>query len=147
MASVNLIIVLIVGSAVGALTGMAIGGAIPALYLAMIAGLLATIVAGIVRNTILTRIGMEPDSSGMSKLIMIYSAVAIDRRIPVRVIIYSAIASLAGSAAAVQIANVSELSSSVLIGTLAGLLAGTLMAMLMMVYDMNPRASGELPIN
>jgi len=31
MASVNLIIVLIVGSAVGALTGMAIGGAVPAL--------------------------------------------------------------------------------------------------------------------
>jgi hypothetical protein len=26
---------------------------------------------------------------------------------------------------------------------LAGLLAGTLMAMLMMVYDMNPRPSGE----
>src|SRR5262245_32857195 len=112
MASVNIIIVLIVGSAVGALTGKAIGGLVSALYLAMIAGVLATIFAGIVRNTILTRIGME-DSSRIPGLVMIYSAVAIDRQIPVRMIIYSAIASLAGSAAAVQIANVSQVSSSV----------------------------------
>ena len=106
MASVTIIIVLIVGSAVGALTGKVIGGLVSALYLAMIAGVLATIVAGIVRNTILTRIGMEPDTSRIPRLMMIYSAVAIDRQIPVRVIIYSAISSLAGSTAAVQIANV-----------------------------------------
>jgi hypothetical protein len=147
MASISLIIVLIVGSAVGALTGMAIGGLVSALYLAMIAGVLATVVAGIVRNAILTRIGMEPDSSGIPRLMMIYSAVAIDRRIPVRVIFYSAIASLAGSTAAVQIANVSQVSSSVLIGTMAGLFAGILMARLLMVYDTKPRSSGELPTN
>jgi len=55
------------------------------------------------------------------------SAVAIDRRIPLRVIIYSAVASLAGSVAAVQIATVGEVTSSVLVGSLAGLFAGTLM--------------------
>ena len=138
MASISFIIVLIVGSAVGAFTGMAIGGLVPDLYLAMIAGVLATIVAGIVRNTIMTRVGLEPDSSGTQPvLMMIYSAVAIDRRIPLRVIMYSAAASLAGSVAAVQIATVGEVTSSVLVGSLAGLFAGTLMAMLTMVYDMN----------
>jgi|SoiMethySBSTD1v2_1073268.scaffolds.fasta_scaffold1783063_1 hypothetical protein len=75
------------------------------------------------------------------------SAVAIDRRIPLRVIIYSAVASLAGSVAAVQIATVGEVTSSVLVGSLAGLFAGTLMAMLIMVYDMNPQPSDELPPN
>src|SRR5262245_25689966 len=147
MASVCILIVLIVGSAVGALIGITIGGLVPALHLAMIAGVLATLVAGIVRNTILTRIGMEPDSAGIPELMMIYSAVAIDRRIPARAMIYSAIASLAGSVAAVQIANLSEVSSSVFIGTMAGLFAGILMAMLMLVYDMKPRSSGELPTN
>ena len=143
MASISLIIVLIVGSAVGAFTGLAIGGLVPELYLAMIAGVLATIVAGIVRNTIMTRVGLEPDSSGVQPaLMMIYSAVAIDRRIPLRVIMYSAVASLAGSVAAVLIAAVGEITSSILVGTLAGLFAGTLMAMIIMIYDMNPRRSG-----
>jgi hypothetical protein len=146
MASISVIIVLIVGSAVGAFTGMAIGGLVPELYLAMIAGVLATIGAGFVRNTIMTRMGLEPDSSGTRPvLMMIYSAVAIDRRIPLRVIMYSAVASLAGSVAAVQIAAVGEVTSSVLVGTLAGLFAGTLMAMLMLVYDMRLRSSPPNP--
>jgi hypothetical protein len=146
MASISVIIVLIVGSAVGAFTGLAIGGLVPELYLAMIAGVLATIGAGFVRNTIMTRMGLEPDSSGTRPvLMMIYSAVAIDRRIPLRVIMYSAVASLAGSVAAVQIAAVGEVTSSVLVGTLAGLFAGTLMAMLMLVYDMRLRSSPPNP--
>jgi hypothetical protein len=147
MASVDLLIVVLVGSAVGAFTGMAIGGLIPDLYLAMIAGVLATIVAGIVRNAIMTRVGAEPGSSGTPALMMVYSAVAIDRRIPLRVLMCSAVASLAGSAAAVQIASVGEVTSAVLIGTLAGLFAGILMAMLIMVYDMKPQPSDELPPN
>jgi len=83
VASINLIIMLIIGSAVGALTGIAIGNLVSVLYLALTAGVLATIIAGIVRNTILTRIGLEPDVSGIPKLIMVYSAVAVDQRIPV----------------------------------------------------------------
>jgi drug/metabolite transporter (DMT)-like permease len=99
-------------------------------------------------RTIMTHVGLEPDSSGTQPvLMMIYSAVAIDRRIPLRVIIYSAVASLAGSVAAAQIATVGEVTSSVLVGSLAGLFAGTLMAMLIMVYDMNPQPSDELPPN
>jgi di/tricarboxylate transporter len=75
---------------------------------------------------------------------IIYSALTVDRRIPLRVIIYSAVASLAGSIAAVQIADQSELTSSVWVGTLAGLFAGILMAMLMLVYDMNPAPPSEV---
>lgn len=147
MASVNLLVVLIVGTAVGALTGLGLDGLVSDFYLAMIAGVLATIVAGIVRNTVMTRIGTEPDLSTRPLLMMIYSAVAIDRRIPLRVMMYSAVASLAGSVAAVQVATESELTSSVAIGTLAGLFAGILMAMLIIVYDMNPRPPGEIQHN
>ncbi len=145
MASISLIIILIVGSAVGAFTGMVIGGMIPELYLAMIAGVLATLVAGIVRNMIVSRVGMQPGSGGTPVLMMIYSAVAIDRRIPARIILYSALASLAGSAAAVQIARLGEVTSTVLTGTLAGLFAGILMAILLTLYDFRP--SEELPPN
>jgi hypothetical protein len=117
----------------------------------MIAGILAAIIAGIVRNTIMTRVGPEPELEGMPQLAMpqlmiIYSAVAIDRRIPLQVIAYSAIASLAGSMAALQVVTQSQLDSSVLIGTLAGLFSGILMAMLMLAYDLpRPNLSLRLP--
>jgi hypothetical protein len=147
MISVNLIIVLLVGSIVGALTGAALGGLISALYLAMIAGVLATIVAGIVRNTIMTRVGNEPNMAGIPQLMIIYSAVAIDRRIPFRVIVYSALASLAGSVSAVEITQLNALTSPVLLGTLAGLFAGVLMSILMLVYEIHPKPSesAEIP--
>ena len=86
MTSVNLLIVLIVGALVGTLTGLALGGLVDDLYLAMIAGILATITAGIVRNTIMTRVVLEPELDGMPlermpqpQLLTIYSAVAVDR--------------------------------------------------------------------
>jgi hypothetical protein len=59
------------------------------------------------------------------------------------VIVYAAVASLAASAAAVEVAQQSHLEdSSVWIGTLAGLFAAILMAMLMITYHTNP---GEAP--
>ena len=157
MTSVNLLIVLIVGALVGTFTGLALGGVVDNLYLAMIAGILATIIAGIVRNTIMTRVGTGPELEGMPRppelegmpqpqLMIIYSAVAIDRRIPLRVIAYSALASLAGSTSAVQVATQSGLTSSVLIGTLAGLFSGILMAILLLTYNIpRPKLSLRLP--
>jgi len=151
MTSVNLLIVLIVGALVGTFTGLALGGVVDNLYLAVIAGILATIIAGIVRNRIMTRVGPEPELEGMPQLAMpqlmiIYSAVAIDRRIPLRVIAYSALASLAGSTSAVQVATQSGVTSSVLIGTLAGLFSGILMAILLLAYDIpRPKLSLRLP--
>jgi hypothetical protein len=123
MASANLIIVLLVGTAVGALVGLGLGGIIThPLYLAIVAGLIAIIVAGIVRNTIMTRTAFDPDVS----------------RVPFMVLVYAAIASLAGSAAAVEIDHASGLVSPVWIGTMAGLISAVLMALLMITYHMSP---------
>ena len=145
MTSINLIIVLIVGTGVGALTGLAIGGLVDQLYLAITAGFLATIIAGIVRNTIMMRVGPEPELEGMP-LERMPQSVTIDRRIPLRMIAYSAIASLAGSTSAVLVATQSGGTSSVLIGTLAGLFSGILMAILLLAYDTpRPKLSLRLP--
>jgi hypothetical protein len=104
-----------------------LGGLVSDLVLALIAGILGTVSAGVVHNI------------RIPQLMVIYSAVTVE--IPLRVIIYSLIASLAGSFAAVQIATMSGFASSVTIGALAGLLAGILMAIMMTVYEMTPRKS------
>jgi ABC-type uncharacterized transport system permease subunit len=141
MVSINILIVLLVSAVVGALTGKGLGGVVSNLYyLAMIAGVLATIIAGLVRNTLMTRVGTEPDLSGIPMVMLIYSAVAVDRRIPAKVIMYSAIASLVGSWAAVQVATQGGFTAPVWIGTLAGLFAGVLMSILLIVYEIKPRS-------
>jgi low temperature requirement protein LtrA len=127
MTSANLLIVLIVGAAVGALTGLGLGSFFGnQLYLAILAGFLGTIIGGIARNFIMAR------GSGAGS----------DSRTPTLVIVYSVIASLAGSSAAMEVAQQSEVSASVWIGTLAGLFSAILMALLMITYHTNP---GEMP--
>jgi hypothetical protein len=128
MTSANLLVILLVGTAVGAIAGWVLGPFFQhSLYLGIVAGFFATIIAGLVRNTILPRMGGGPDTSS----------------IPTLVILYSAIASLAGSAAAVEVAHASQHTSPVWIGTLAGLFSSILMALLMIAYYMNPE-TGEL---
>src|SRR5262245_3049612 len=145
MTSIDLIIVLIVGAVVGALTGLAIGGLVDQLYLAMIAGFLTTIIAGIVHNTITTRLGPEAELEGMP-LERMPKSVTIDRSIPLRMIAYSAVASLSGSTSAVLVATQSGVTSSVLIGTLAGLFSGILMAILLLAYEVpGPKWSLRVP--
>jgi low temperature requirement protein LtrA len=127
MTSANLLIVLIVGTVVGALVGLALGSFFGnQLYLAILAGFLGTIIGGLARNFIMAR-----RSGGES-----------DSRTPTLVIVYSAIASLAGSSAAMEVAQQSEVASSVWIGTLAGLFSAILMALLMITYHTTP---GEAP--
>ena len=128
MTSANLLIVLIVGTVVGALTGLGLGSFFGnQLYLAILAGFLGTIIGGMARNFIMARgSGAGSDTS----------------RTPTLVIVYSAIASLAGSSAAMEVAQQSEVSASVWIGTLAGLFSAILMALLMITYHTNP---GEAP--
>ena len=124
MISANLLAVLFVGTVVGALVGLALGGVVShPLLLAIIAGFLGTIIAGVVRNTVMKSFGAKTPST-----------------IPVVVILYAAIASIAGSAAAVEIDHASGLASPVWIGTTAGLISGILMALLMITYHMTPRA-------
>jgi hypothetical protein len=119
MTAVNSLIALVVCSVVGAFTGLVLGGLVGDLSLAMIAGLLATIIAGILRNY------------KLSQLTVIYDALTIERGIPLRLIIYSAIATLVGGIAAVGVTNMSGINWSTLLGALSGLFAGILMLMLM----------------
>jgi hypothetical protein len=128
MTSADLLIVLVVGTAVGALAGLAIGTDIGPLWVAVIAGFLGTIIGAIVRNFIISRgVGRRPD----------------DASTPILVIIYAVIASLAGSTAALEISQQSDLADApVWIGTLAGLFSAILMALLMIVYHTHP---GEPP--
>ncbi len=128
MTSASLLIVLIVGTAVGALTGLAIGTSLGALSVAIIAGFLGTVAGAVVRNFIISRgAGKGPD----------------DSKTPMLVIVYAAIASLAASAGALELAQRSDLGDTrIWIGTLAGLFAAIVMAMLMIAYHTKP---GEAP--
>lgn len=128
MTSASLLILLIVGTIVGALTGLVAGPAPNGLYTAIVSGFLGTILAGIAHNLILVRGAGAREHAP---------------RTPVLVLVYAAIASLAGSSAAMEVARLSGLAtSSVWIGTLAGLFSGILMAMLMITYHTYP---GEQP--
>ncbi|MGC2341470.1 MAG: hypothetical protein WA453_07795 [Methyloceanibacter sp.] len=91
--------------------------------LTIIAGLIGTIIATAVRNMILVRRpGVGPD----------------DSRTPLLVIGYSAIASLAGSSTAIEVARLSEVSAPAWLGALAGLFSSILLAMLMITYHTDP---------
>jgi hypothetical protein len=129
MTSASLLIVLMVGTAVGALTGLAAGGfSLGALTVALLAGFLGTTIGAAVRNFILARsAGIGPD----------------DSRTPLLVVIYAVIASLAASAAAVELAQRSDLGDSrIWVGTLSGLIAAILMSMLLITYHTKP---GDMP--
>src|SRR5262245_24164873 len=123
MTSANLLVVVLVALVVGALTGLALSGLVSEFTLAIISGLLATLVASIVRNTVIVRLsGGGPDNS----------------RIPMLVIVFACVASLAGSLAALELGRVFFPSWPTLLGTLAGLFSSILMSMLMITYHMYP---------
>jgi hypothetical protein len=129
MTSANLLIVLLVGTVVGALTGLGLGDLFTnQWYLALLAGFLGTIIAAIARDFIVRRGGggLGPDSS----------------RIPTLVLVYAVVASLAGSSAATEVAQQSDMTASVWVGTLAGLFSTILMSLLMITYFTHP---GEAP--
>ncbi len=123
MTVTNLLIVLILCALVGAFTGLVLGDVVGDLYLGIIAGLLATVVAAAARNLKI------PQLAG------IYSMLAIEHAISVRVIIYSVVASIIAGAAAVGVASEADLKSSIIIGSLGGLFAGLLMTMLIIVSE------------
>ena len=126
MTSASLLIVLAIGTAVGAVVGLGLGTFLGKLSLAILAGFLGTIIGGIVRDFVVSRGG------------------GLDRaRTPLLVFVFAAVASLAASSAALELAKRSDLADSpVWIGTLAGLFAAILEAMLMIAYYTKP---GETP--
>lgn len=127
MTSASLLIVLFVGMVVGAVVGMIVGAGFGVIALAVLAGFLGSIAAVMVRNIILNRaIGVGAD----------------DTKTPVLVAVYAVVASLAGSLAAKEVADFSEITAPGGIGALAGLFAAVLLAMLLITYHTNP---GEPP--
>jgi len=127
MTSASLLIVLFVGTVVGAVTGMVVGGSFGADPLAILAGFLGAVAGVIIRNLIIAKgAGVGPD----------------DSKTPMLVAVYAIVASLAGSLAAKEVLDVSELTAPVGIGALAGLFSAVLLAMLMITYHTNP---GEPP--
>ena len=124
MTSARLLLVLFVGTVVGALTGLVVGGGFGATYLAILAGFLGCLTAVIARNLV----GLGPD----------------DTKTPWVVMIYAIIASLAGSLAAKEVADFSQITAPGGIGGLAGLFAAMLLAMLLITYHTKPGDSPKL---
>ena len=117
--TVSLLVVLLVGTGIGALVGLLAGSVSHGVVLALVAGLAGTIGAVIVRNALVHRkIGVGPD----------------DTAIPITVATYALIASIAGSLAGLEVANLLHEAFPVWIGTLAGLMSSILMGLLMVTY-------------
>jgi len=127
MTSASLLIALFVGTVVGAVTGMVVGSGFGTVYLAILAGFLGCLAAVVMRNIILAR------GAGVG---------ADDSKTPVLVTVYAVVASLAGSLAAKEVSDFSEITAPAGIGALAGLFAAVLLSLLMITYHTNP---GEPP--
>ena len=132
MTSASILVVLIVAIMIGGITGMVLGGSVSVFVLVLAAGFLGVIAAAIARNYVLVRMaGSGPDDSG----------------IPGVIVIFSAVASIAGSLAAEDIGESILQLSPAMLGAFAGLLSAVLMVMLMVTYHMNPDKPGNRPFS
>lgn len=123
--SASIIVLALVATAIGTVVGLMLDGIIPGTRaLAIAAGLIATLIASVARyKVVYLGAGKGADEA----------------RIPTVILVNAAIASVAGSLAAHDLAlYVSSPPPSVLMGALAGLLSAVLMAMLMVTYHRNP---------
>jgi hypothetical protein len=128
--SASLIILIIVAAVIGALIAVILESTgLSSRAIAVISGFTATIVASVARYKILfLGAGRGPD----------------DSRIPSLVVIYAAIASVAGSLAAHDLYRyMHEDVGIAFLGALAGLLSAILMAMLMITYHTNSQPLGR----
>ena len=132
MTTASVLIVMIVATVVGGVIGMVLGGSVNVFLLAIAAGFLGVIAAAIVRNYILVRVAQSgPDDSG----------------IPAIIIVFSLVASVAGSLAAEELSDEILKFPPALLGAFAGLLSSVLMVMLMVTYHMNPDKPGNRPFS
>ena len=132
MTTASVLIVMIVATVVGALVGMVLGGSLNAFVVGIAAGFLGVIAAAVARNYVLVSLARSgPDDSG----------------IPGVVIVFSAVASIAGSLAAEEISDEVLQFPPALLGAFAGLLSSVLMVMLMVTYHMNPDKPGNRPFS
>jgi hypothetical protein len=132
MTSASILVVLIVAIVVGGATGLVLGGNVSIFALALAAGFIGVIAAAIARNYVLVRVaGSGPDDSG----------------IPIVIVVFAAVASIAGSLAAEDISESALHLSPAMVGAFAGLISSVLMVMLMVTYHMNPDKPGNLPFS
>ena len=123
MTSASILVVLIVAIVVGGITGLVLEGFESVFVLGLVAGFLGVIAAAIARNYVLVRVaGSGPDDSG----------------IPGVIVVFAAVASIAGSLAAEEISEYLLHLAPAMIGAFAGLISSVLMVMLMVAYHMNP---------
>ena len=123
LVSASLIVVMVVAVVIGAVMGLLLGELFPpgSRFIAIPAGFIATVVAGMARYK-LVALGARVDAA----------------RIPVVLVVYAAIASIAGSLAAHDLMGfVGAQTSPGLLGALAGLLSAMLTALLMITYHTN----------
>ncbi len=132
MTSASILVVLIVAIVIGGITGLALGGSVSVFVLAFAAGFIGVVTAGIVRNYVLVRIvGSGPNDSGIPSLIVVFAAVA----------------SVAGSLAAEDISESLLHLSPAMVGAFVGLISSVLMVMLMVAYHMNSDKPGNRPFS
>ena len=132
MTTASVLIVMIVATVVGGVIGMVLGGSVNVFVLAIAAGFLGVIAAAIVRNYILVRVAQSgPDDSG----------------IPAIIVVFSLVASVAGSLAAEELSDEVLQFPPAMLGAFAGLLSSVLMVMLMVTYHMNPDKPGNRPFS
>lgn len=124
LTTASLLVVFLVSTGVGAFVGLALTDKVDAVLLAVLAGFAGTVVAGIVRNTILVR------AWGVAGIR--------DVGTPTVVVVYAAVASLAGSLSAYHLAAMAAVTTPVLVGALAGALASALFGLLIVTYRMAP---------
>lgn len=124
MMSASVFIIIIGGVFAGGVTGRLLDGLVPELVLALIAGFIATIVGAIVCNYVIGRLPYTKSNVA---------------RMPVAVIVYSLVGSIAGSLAGYELAVLGgHPFSSGIVGTLAGVLSAVIMVLLMLTYRMDP---------
>jgi hypothetical protein len=116
----SLLTVLLVSTVVGGVTALALKGVLSPAISAVAAGLVGTVAAGLARNTLLVRVW---EAAGVE-----------DAGTPASIVFSAAVASLAGSLSAYELAGEIGRVWPGVLGMLAGLLSAALMGMLMLAH-------------
>lgn len=128
MAEASVLLIMVVSVIVGGAAGALFASAGDT-WVAILAGLFAVIFSNFVRNIWMRRgLRLGPD----------------DRRVPNVVLVFAAVASLAGSMTALELMQIVTQLAPLVLGMVSGIISALLMAMLMITYHMNPDSRRNL---
>lgn len=125
----SLLVIILVSTVVGAVAGLALSEWLSVTLVAIIAGFLGTMGAAWLRNTLLVQVW---EAKGVE-----------DTGTPIAVVIYAAVASLAGSLAVDRVGLFAGAVPGVVTGAFAGLVASALFVLLVVAYRMNPKSPAD----